>query len=155
MLDVDAIPVHLPKNFTFGFATAAYQVEGATNEGGRGETVWDELCRKPGAIQDGTDGSTGIGSYHLYPEDIKLLKQFGANAYRFSIAWSRIIPLGDRHSPVNETGVRYYSDLIDLLVENGITPYVTIYHWDLPSPLQHKYGGWTNRDELGKVGIWI
>lgn len=152
MRPITAGPGTLPSDFVFGYATAAFQIEGANTADGRGACVWDELCKLPGKIEDGTDGSQAIDSYHLYPVDIDLLKRYGARAYRFSIAWPRIVPLGGRDDPVNEAGIRYYSDLVDLLIENDIVPYVTMFHWDLPAVLQDRYGGWTNRKEVSAVG---
>lgn len=140
----------LPADFTYGFATASYQIEGGHDEDGRLPSVWDDLCRKPGAIADGTNGDEAIDSYHLYPQDVELLAAYGANSYRFSISWSRVIPLGGRNDPVNEAGIAYYNKLIDLLVSKNIRPYVTIFHWDLPSELEKRYGGWTNTEEVSK-----
>lgn len=151
MIPVTCTPSSLPPNFLFGYATASYQIEGSTTSGGRGPSVWDEFCLKPGAIADGTTGDDAINSYKLWREDVKLLKAYGARAYRFSVSWSRVLPKGGRGDEVNEEGLRYYEDLVDELLRNGIEPYVTIYHWDLPAELQRRYGGWTNRDEISKV----
>ncbi len=139
---------HLTKTFAHGFATASHQIEGNLAADGRLPSVWDDVAKVPGKIADGSDGDSAIDSYHLYPEDVRLLEQYGANAYRLSIAWSRIIPKGGRDDPINEAGVKYYSDVIDLLLSKGIQPWVTIYHWDLPSALEEKYGGWTNFEEI-------
>jgi beta-glucosidase len=115
---------------------------------GRLPSVWDDLCRTPGAIKDGTSGDDAIDSYHLYEQDIDLLEAYGASHYRFSISWSRVIPLGGRNDPVNEKGIAYYNRLIDGLLARGIQPCVTIFHWDLPSELEKRYGGWTCQDEV-------
>ena len=103
---------------------ASFQIEGATNEDGRGPSIWDEFSRTPGKIADGRNGDVACDSYHRWREDIDLLKQYGAKAYRFSISWSRVIPDGGREDKVNEKGIAFYSDFIDALLEAGITPYV-------------------------------
>ncbi|GHJ89487.1 hypothetical protein NliqN6_5889 [Naganishia liquefaciens] len=138
----------LPSGFIHGFATASYQIEGGHNADGRLPSVWDDLCRVPGAIKDGTSGDVAIDSYHLYEQDIDLLAAYGATHYRFSISWSRVIPLGGREDPVNEKGIEYYNRLIDGLLARGIQPCVTIFHWDLPSELEKRYGGWSCQDEV-------
>lgn len=130
-----------PENFVWGAATASYQIEGAWNEGGRGETIWDRYCSIPGNIKNGDDGKVACDHYHRYKEDVALMKKMGLQAYRFSIAWSRILPNG--RGEVNQEGLKFYSDLIDCLLEAGIEPYVTLYHWDLPQALQD-IGGWAN-----------
>ncbi|KAL3688445.1 hypothetical protein R1sor_014754 [Riccia sorocarpa] len=134
-----------PKTFVFGTATSAFQVEGATDEGGRGPTIWDEFTHTPGKIADNTTAEVAVDQYHRYKEDIELIKDLNMDAYRFSIAWSRIIPDGIGRS-VNMEGIAYYNRFIDALLEKGITPYATLYHWDLPLTLQDKLGGWTNRE---------
>ncbi|RZF43906.1 hypothetical protein LSTR_LSTR007242 [Laodelphax striatellus] len=132
-----------PKDFLFGAASASYQIEGAWNKDGKGENIWDHYTHQnPNLIRDHSNGDIACDSYHKYKEDVQLLKTVGFNAYRFSISWSRILPKGD-DSLVNEKGIKYYSDLIDELLANGIQPMVTMYHWDLPEPLD-KIGGWTN-----------
>ena len=135
--------LHLPKGFVFGGATAAYQIEGAWNEDGKGESIWDRFCRKPGVIIDGTSGDVACDHYHLWQDDIALMKQLELDAYRFSIAWSRVQPLGA--GAMNPAGLAFYDRLIDGLLTAGVTPYLTLYHWDLPQALQDK-GGWYNRD---------
>ena len=130
-----------PKGFTWGVATASYQIEGAYNEDGRGETIWDRFCSVPGNVLNGADGKVACDHYHRYAEDVKLMKSMGIQAYRFSIAWSRILPNG--YGEVNQKGIDFYSRLIDALLEAGIEPYVTLYHWDLPQALQD-IGGWAN-----------
>ena len=131
-----------PQDFAWGAATASYQVEGAVKEDGRGESIWDHFCRQPGKIEDGSTGEIACDSYHRYQEDVALMKRMGLKAYRFSIAWPRVFPKG--YGEVNEKGLDYYRGLIDELLANGIEPYVTIYHWDLPQTLQYE-GGWANR----------
>lgn len=138
----------LPKDFVWGFATASFQIEGSTAVDGRGKSIWDDFSKQPGKTVDGRDGDIATDSYSLWKEDVKLLTEYGVNAYRFSISWSRIIPLGGRHDPVNPEGIRFYSNLIDALLENGITPFVTLYHWDLPQALHDRYGGWLNKEEI-------
>lgn len=122
-------------------ATAAYQIEGAWNEGGKGESIWDRFTHQAnGCIANNDTGDVAVDHYHLYPVDINLLQQMKLSHYRFSIAWTRIFPTGN--GEVNETGVKFYNDLIDALVRAGISPVVTLYHWDLPAHLQDLYGGW-------------
>ncbi|CAE6363456.1 beta-glucosidase [Rhizoctonia solani AG-1 IB] len=140
----------LPKDFLWGFATASFQIEGSTNTDGRGPSIWDDFSRTPGKTQDGRDGDVATDSYRLWKEDIALLKQYGIKSYRFSLSWSRIIPLGGRNDPVNTLGIKFYSDFIDALIAAGITPFVTLYHWDLPQGLHDRYGGWLNKEEIVK-----
>ncbi|EQB12879.1 GH1 family beta-glucosidase [Sphingobium lactosutens] len=134
-------PLAFPDNFLWGAATAAYQIEGAVKEDGRGLTNWDIFSHTPGKVANGDTGDVACDSYHRYQEDIALLKALGVKAYRFSIAWSRIFPDG-RGQP-NPKGVAYYDRLVDGLLAAGITPHVTLFHWDLPHALP---GGWQNRD---------
>lgn len=132
-----------PANFLLGTSTASYQIEGAWNEDGKGENIWDNLTHShPEYIVDGQNGDIAADSYHLYTEDVSLLKDLGANVYRFSLSWSRILPTG-YIDKINQPGIDYYNNLIDKLLANGIQPMVTIYHWDLPQPLQD-IGGWPN-----------
>ncbi|KAL5514671.1 BGL1B_1 [Sanghuangporus baumii] len=140
----------LSKNFLWGFATASFQVEGSTDVDGRGKSIWDDFSRTPGKTLDGRNGDVATDSYRLWREDVALLKQYGVRSYRFSISWSRIIPLGGRLDPINPKGIEYYNNLINALIENGITPFVTIYHWDLPQALHDRYGGWLNKEEIVK-----
>ena len=133
------------KDFVWGSATASYQVEGAAFEGGRGYTVWDDFCTIPGNIMDGSDGSEACDHYHRYKEDVQYMKAMGMKAYRLSIAWSRLLPEGTGN--VNEEGVKFYRNLFEELLENGITPYVTLFHWDLPYALYAK-GGWQNPESV-------
>ncbi|CAE6430043.1 unnamed protein product [Rhizoctonia solani] len=140
----------LPKDFLWGFATASFQIEGSTDVDGRGPSIWDEFSRTPGKTLDGRDGDVATDSYRLWKDDIALLKQYGIKSYRFSLSWSRIIPLGGRNDPVNERGIKFYSDFIDALLAAGIIPFVTLYHWDLPQGLHDRYGGWLNKEEIVK-----
>lgn len=132
-----------PRDFLWGTATAAYQVEGATSADGRGPSVWDMLCDKQGAIYGDQTGHVASDHYHRVREDVALLEQLGSNAYRFSIAWPRVLPEGT--GAVNPAGLAFYDRLVDSLLEAGITPFVTLFHWDFPLALYHK-GGWLNRD---------
>jgi len=140
----------LPKDFLWGFATASFQVEGSTNVDGRGKSIWDDFAKIPGKTLDGRNGDVATDSYRLWKEDLALLKEYGVKSYRFSLSWSRIIPLGGRDDPVNQKGIEFYSNFIDGLIENGITPFVTLYHWDFPQALHDRYGGWLNKDESVK-----
>ena len=130
------------KHFLWGTATAAYQIEGGVSEGGRGWSVWDAFCRIPGRVKGMADGDVGCDSFHRFAEDVKMMKLLGVNAYRFSISWPRIQPTG--RGEANPAGIAYYDRLIDLLLENGIMPFVTLYHWDLPLDLQMAHDGWLN-----------
>jgi beta-glucosidase len=131
-----------PQGFVWGTATSAYQIEGATSEDGRGESIWDRFSRTPSATKDGMTGDVACDHYHRYREDVALMQSLGLGAYRFSAAWPRILPLG--RGAVNARGLDFYSRLVDCLLEHGIEPFVTLYHWDLPQRLQDE-GGWTNR----------
>ncbi|VAH54611.1 unnamed protein product [Triticum turgidum subsp. durum] len=132
------------KDFLFGASTSAYQIEGAWNEDGKGPSTWDHFCHTyPERISDRTNGDVAANSYHLYEEDVKALKDMGMKVYRFSIAWSRILP--DGTGKVNQAGIDYYNKLINSLIDNDIVPYVTIWHWDTPQALEDKYGGFLNR----------
>jgi beta-glucosidase len=130
-----------PKGFKWGCATAAYQVEGAVKEDGRGETNWDIFSHTPGKVANGDTGDVACDSYHRYREDHQLLKNLGVSTYRMSLAWSRIFPDG-RGQP-NQAGIDHYNRVVDDLLANGITPYITLFHWDLPAALP---GGWQSRD---------
>ena len=135
--------ISFPDEFIWGAATASYQIEGAWNEDGKGETIWDMASHTPGKIKNGDTGDIACDHYHLYKEDVQLMKKLGLNAYRFSISWSRIYPSGI--GKINEEGLFFYDKLINELLANGIEPVVTLFHWDLPSPLQ-KIGGWESPD---------
>ncbi|WP_102126532.1 GH1 family beta-glucosidase [Deinococcus planocerae] len=132
-----------PAGFTFGVATSSYQIEGAVDEDGRGPSIWDTFCAQPGRIADGSDGSVACDHYHRWEADLDLIASLGVDAYRFSVAWPRVQPTGG--GPVNAAGLDFYERLTDGLLARGIEPHVTLYHWDLPQPLQDA-GGWANRD---------
>ena len=132
-----------PKNFLWGSASAAYQVEGAWNEDGKGMSNWDEFVRIPGKTFKGTNGDLAVDHYHHYKEDVRLMAEMGLKTYRFSIAWARIYPNGN--GDVNEKGLQFYDDLIDECLKYGIEPMVTVYHWDLPLSLIQEYNGWEDR----------
>ncbi len=138
-------PLIFPKDFQLGCATAAFQIEGATHEDGRGNSIWDTFCRTPGNITTGENGDIACDHYHRYKEDIQLMRTIGVSAYRFSIAWPRIFPQGN--GPINSKGLDFYNRLVDELLKANIQPFVTLYHWDLPQALQDK-GGWANRDTV-------
>lgn len=140
-----------PKDFIWGVACASYQCEGAWNEDGKGPNIWDNFCHELGGnhIRHGDTGDTACDSYHRFREDIALMKAHNIRAYRFSVSWARVIPDGD--GAVNERGLKFYEDLVDELLANGIQPMATLYHWDLPSALQDK-GGWLSRDTAEAFG---
>jgi beta-glucosidase len=132
-----------PDGFSWGAATSAYQIEGATKEDGRGDSVWDAFCREPGRVRDGHNGDIAADHYHRYPADLDLIKSLGLHSYRFSIAWPRVMP--DGSGQVNQRGLDFYRRLIDGLCERGVVPMATLFHWDLPQVLQDQ-GGWESRD---------
>lgn len=132
-----------PHGFLWGTATAAYQVEGATNDDGRGPCIWDTFVHTPGTILGGDTAEIADDHYHRYPQDVSLMKELGLNGYRFSVAWPRLQPAGS--GPINPRGLSFYDRLLDELAAAGITPFVTLYHWDLPQPLEDQ-GGWPSRD---------
>ncbi len=131
-----------PEGFLWGSATSAYQIEGAAAEDGKGESVWDHFVRRPGAIHDGSRGDVACDHYHRWKSDVDLLSGLGLGAYRFSISWPRVIPDGTGH--VNGRGLDFYDQLVDGLLERGIEPFVTLFHWDLPAVLESE-GGWLSR----------
>ncbi|PQM36047.1 prunasin hydrolase [Prunus yedoensis var. nudiflora] len=132
--------------FTFGTASASYQVEGAANEDGRGPSVWDTFTHDhPEKIADGSNGDVAVDQYHRYKEDVAMMKDMGLDSYRFSISWSRILPKGTLRGGINKKGIKYYNNLINELLLNGIKPLVTLFHWDVPQALVDKYGGFLNR----------
>ena len=133
-----------PKNFLWGAATAAYQVEGAAQADGRGPSVWDIFCRRPGMIAEDHTGDRSTDHYHLYKEDVALMKDVGLKAYRFSVSWSRVFPNGT--GAPNENGIDFYERLVDELLAADIQPWMTLFHWDLPQALEDNYGGWESRD---------
>ncbi|KAI4385360.1 hypothetical protein MLD38_003396 [Melastoma candidum] len=131
-----------PKDFLFGTASSAYQYEGAYNEGGRGPSIWDISTHKnPEKITDRSNGDVADDSYHQYKEDVHIMKDLGFDAYRLSISWSRILPKGKLAGGINNEGVEYYNNLINELLSKGIKPFVTLFHWDLPQPLEDEYRG--------------
>ncbi|KAG6590225.1 Cyanogenic beta-glucosidase, partial [Cucurbita argyrosperma subsp. sororia] len=131
-----------PKGFVFGSSSAAYQFEGAAFEDGKGPSVWDNFTHAhPEKIYDHSNGDVALDQYHRYKEDVAIMKKMGFDAYRFSISWSRILPKGTLKGGVNKKGIRYYNNLINELLANGIKPYVTLFHWDTPQALEEKYGG--------------
>ena len=144
--------VAFPKGFFWGTATAAYQIEGAWNQDGKGESIWDHFAHMPGKIHNGDTGDVACDSYHRWREDIALLRSMNLNSYRFSISWPRIQPLGS--GPANSKGIDYYSRLVDALLEARIRPLVTLYHWDLPQALENA-GGWTNRDTAARFADYV
>jgi beta-glucosidase len=146
----DTDPVRLgrafPPDFAWGFATSAYQIEGAATEDGRGPSIWDTFARQPGAIADGTTGDVACDHYHRYPEDVRLLAALGARGYRFSISWSRVLPTGTGAS--NQAGLDFYDRLVDALLGAGVQPLVNLFHWDLPQALQDR-GGFAHPEVVG------
>jgi beta-glucosidase len=134
--------VAFPKGFVWGSATSSYQIEGGANEDGRGESIWDRYGQTRSNIKDGSSGAVACDHYHRWREDVALLSRLRHSGYRFSIAWPRVLPTGRR--PLNERGIDFYSRLVDGLLEKGIQPYATLFHWDLPQPLQDE-GGWPSR----------
>jgi len=138
--------VRFPDGFSWGTATASYQVEGAWQDDGKGESIWDRFCHTEGKIINGDTGDVACDQRHRYKEDVALMKELGMRGYRFSIAWPRIFPQGK--GQINQKGLDYYSRLVDELLTNGIEPFPTLYHWDLPQALQDE-GGWANREIIG------
>ena len=132
-----------PKKFLWGAATASYQIEGSYNIDGKGESIWDKFTHTPGKIKNNENGDVAVDHYNRYKEDIKLMSDINMSAYRFSLAWTRILPEGK--GSVNQKGLDFYSRLIEELLENNIKPLMTLYHWDLPQSIQDE-GGWSNRD---------
>ena len=133
-----------PRDFKWGTATSSYQIEGAPTAGGKGPSVWDTFSHIEGKIKNGDTGDMACDHYHLWRDDIGLLKKLGVNAYRFSISWPRIFPTGKENEP-NQIGLDFYSRLVDALLENQITPFITLNHWDIPQGLED-IGGWTERN---------
>jgi beta-glucosidase len=134
--------IHLPDGFVWGAATSSYQIEGAVDADGRGPSIWDTFCRVPGAVANGDTGDVACDHYHRLEADLDLMAELGLQAYRFSVAWPRVLPSGT--GAVNEAGLDFYDRLVDGLLARGITPFATLYHWDLPQALQDA-GGWEER----------
>ena len=157
MADIDTIPAadpaadtsdlhrRFPAHFTWGVATSAFQIEGAAREDGKGESIWDRFCRRPGAIADGSNGDVACDHYHRLEEDLDLIARLGVDHHRFSISWPRVLPLGA--GAWNEKGLAFYDRLVDGLLARGVQPHVTLNHWDLPQALQD-VGGWNSRDTV-------
>jgi beta-glucosidase len=137
--------IAFPKDFFWGAATSAYQIEGAWNEDGKGPSIWDTFTHTPGNIRNGETGDVACDHYHRWPEDLALLAALGVNSYRFSISWPRVLPEG--RGSANEQGLDFYDRLVDALLKAGIRPFVTLYHWDLPQALQDQ-GGWPERSTV-------
>ena len=136
----------LPRGFVWGVSTSSYQIEGAESEDGRGPSNWDAFTRQPGRIANGDTGAEACDHYHRYAEDVALMKKIGVGAYRFSVAWSRVLPEGK--GDANEKGLAFYDRLIDALLAAGVEPWLCLHHWDLPQALADE-GGWLNRDIAG------
>ena len=137
-----ADPTTFPHDFVWGAATASYQIEGAAHEDGRGESVWDRFSATPGKVRNGDTGEVACDFYHRYADDVALMADLGLDAFRFSIAWPRVLPEG--RGRINPAGLDFYDRLVDELLAEEIEPYVTLYHWDLPQVLQDE-GGWPAR----------
>ncbi len=159
--------INFPKDLKWGTATAAYQIEGAANEDGRGPSIWDTFSKTPGKVYNGDNGDLATDSYHRFEEDIAIMKDLGIDVYRFSVSWPRVLPNG--RGEVNQKGIDFYHKFVDTLLENGIEPMCTLYHWDLPQALQDE-GGWENRETIkafveyaelmfkefnGKINKWL
>ncbi|MEN3357325.1 MAG: beta-glucosidase [Mycobacteriales bacterium] len=142
--DIDGSDVHFPNDFIWGAATASYQIEGAATADGRGPSIWDTFSHTPGRVANGDTGDVANDHYNRYVEDVALLATLGVKAYRFSVSWPRVQPTGQ--GPANAPGLDFYRRLTDTLLEHGIEPVATLYHWDLPQALQDEGGGWVNRD---------
>ena len=137
-----------PSGFLWGAATASYQIEGGVGEGGRGASIWDRFSHTPGNIEGGATGDIAADHYHRFGEDVGLMADLGLDAYRFSIAWPRLFP--DGGGQLNRAGLDFYERLVDRLLERGIAPMATLYHWDLPQALQDRHGGWVSRDTASR-----
>ena len=143
-------PASFPNGFVWGTATSAYQIEGAVDEEGRGRSIWDTFAHTPGRIADRSTGDRANDHYHRYKQDVRLIRDLGVKAYRFSIAWPRVFPEGT--GAPNPKGLDFYDRLVDELLTNAIEPYATLYHWDLPQALQDRIGGWQSGDTSKAFG---
>ncbi|HWK20858.1 MAG TPA: family 1 glycosylhydrolase, partial [Microbacteriaceae bacterium] len=132
-----------PRDFVWGAATAAAQIEGAAHEDGKRDSVWDAFARVPGAVTGGDTPEVAVDHYHRYAQDVAIMRELRLHAYRFSVSWARVRPDGGAPNPA---GIAFYSRLVDALLEAGVTPFLTLYHWDLPQAIQAERGGWTDRD---------
>ncbi len=139
-----------PGDFVWGASTSSYQIEGGWNENGKGPSIWGFFCRIPGKVRPGDTGDVACDHYHRYAEDVDLMAEMGLQAYRFSISWPRIQP--DGKGKPNREGIRFYSDLIDRLLDRGIAPWATLHHWDVPLALQFECDGWLGPDIAGYFG---
>lgn len=146
--DLSVEELSLPSDFSWGAATAAYQVEGAAFDDGKGKSIWDTYTHREPSRTNGENGDVACDHYNRMPQDVQLMAEMGVEVYRFSIAWARVIPLGGRGDPVNEKGLTFYSDLIDQLLAHNIQPVATLYHWDVPQELYGRYGAMLNTAEF-------
>jgi len=137
--------IKFPANFLWGAATASYQIEGAWDEDGKGESIWDRFSHTPGKVANGDNGDVACDHYHRWPEDIALMRELGLKAYRFSVSWPRVLPSGS--GKLNQSGLDFYDRLVDALCAANIEPFITLHHWDFPAELYDR-GGWINRDNL-------
>ena len=138
-----SLPLRFPSTFVWGAATSAFQIEGGVDLDGRGPSIWDTFCATPGRVRGGDDARTAADHRNRMRDDVALLAALGVPAYRFSVSWPRVVPAG--HGVISEAGLDFYRALVDELLQHGITPVVTLYHWDLPQPLEDG-GGWPARD---------
>src|SRR5665213_2262504 len=145
-------PARFPQGFVWGAATSAYQIEGAVHEDGRGPSIWDTFAHTPGKIADQSTADRANDHYHRYKEDVCLIEALGARAYRFSIAWPRVFPQGS--GAPNPKGLDFFDRLVDELLKNGIEPFATLYHWDLPQSLQDRVGGWQSTETSKAFGSY-
>src|SRR5260370_5461320 len=140
---LDALCARFPTTFVWGVASSAFQIEGAAAADAKGPSIWDEFCRRPGAIADGSDGEIACDHCNRLESDLDLIAALGIRAYRFSISWPRIQPTGS--GAINASGLDFYNRLVDALLQRNIQPFATLYHWDLPAALQHEHNGWADR----------
>jgi beta-glucosidase len=140
----ETLSARFPSSFVWGVASSAFQIEGASNIDGKGPSIWDEFCLRPGATADGSDGAVACDHYNRLESDLDLISALGIQGYRFSISWPRVQPAG--YGPINSRGLAFYDRLVDGLLERGIQPFPTLYHWDLPAALQRERNGWADRD---------